>query len=1298
MSNDPFLDELQNEGLPQDTYETLSADTSFTTADGQVGEWIDADTIQIDGKNIRLGGYNAKEVVQFNDDGSVRKEGEIGGAAQTAVVSQLARDMGYHNLVDTGEVGVFGRPIYDLQNAAGSSFGNELTAAGVVGAGRYTKQQALESEGYEQLYKQALAASGEDATEFQTAADWVDQMINEQGGEFAGFKKVAYDEQELAEAKHAGVGKHYIEDAVQIRNFDRYYDNKAKNPLSTALDTGLQGVVEGGLGFLNLVGETSGWEGLEDWADAKGDRIRYDLSQQPEILLDYKEALQLPDGSWPTSPKQILSRTDEFLEYVGNMAAVSLPYMAVTLGGAALGGVFATAPAIVYAGQTWNEMEGDKSASLAIGAGISMAVLDRLGIRGIANTGVMNAQGRQAIVAQLTARGLTTEQAENQLIQATRLEAAKLSGDAVKFAREQSGVRATIRQLLKGAGIGAGSEGLTEVGQETVGYLAAVAGSDKEYSDAELLDRMVNAAIGGGVLGGAFTVPGTAYNTGAWKDVQHRLAPADAKRRSLQNRWAEQEIKENGRLQSHAEILSEAEAAANRRAQAGQHDENINARAQRDEERRGARGIGQTARELWEGVPGLWRGATRHIFTDELQGRSRAARQIASIFSGQLNQMYSGATFENAKHLKLAEYKNLIDRPTEIITSFGFDGRKIQTKKELKKVSDIIYSAYQATGGDWSKLKDTEFAQYEQAILKFDKEAKRLTDKVFADSKKYNPKLNKLQDYAYRHKSIDKRKVEKDTAGFQQDLEERFGVGKEEAADLVNQIINQNDPFSLTNLGGLKPAAHKGRTLNLSDDAEFSAKWLNDNIFDNLSDVAKTGARYTSYQQFLGENNKILNGKLAEMEQELIESGMDKDEARKATDKAARGMRDYLDAESGNYKRPKTETGRWLQAAQKDFMFITTLASLPLATLSSMVEFALAYRALEGPQIKEMNDIALKEAKSMVNNFWSEKDFETVGRQQLRDLGFFEWEVGAATVTGATEISASKQQWSEAYFKAIGLKQWTDYTRAMRGAIAQDYVTAKLDILAHQQSEIQTNEEAEAEEALRNLGINVQDMLEIYQTPEANLTEEQAANRDQMMRDSTFQFINDAVVLPQAALRPLFYQDPRFALFTQFHGFISTFQANHLPKLYRQAFKGGTPAMKYNAFAVMASMILLGFLSQYLKDLLKYGQSTPYLTETGELIQRGVGASGLLGTTERVLNIVNPIYDTRYDSSAEWAFDTLTGESAAISKGKEVVGAAGEFLSGDPNRGTRKALKFAPFLGPFTGLRNETANWLFDEE
>ena len=154
---------------------------------------------------------------------------------------------------------------------------------------------------------------------------------------------------------------------------------------------------------------------------------------------------------------------------------------------------------------------------------------------------------------------------------------------------------------------------------------------------------------------------------------------------------------------------------------------------------------------------------------------------------------------------------------------------------------------------------------------------------------------------------------------------------------------------------------------------------------------------------------------------------------------------------------------------------------------------------------------------------------------------------------------------------------------------------------------------------------------------------------------------------------------------------MATFTANHIPKLWGEYVKRGTPAMKYNAFATMTTMIMLGFASQYLKDLIKYGQKSPYLDDA-EIIQRGVMSSGLLGTGERVIEQFFPIYEQRSDGAGEWFFNTSVGESPALSTVKRLGRVGGSVIEGDIERAAYQGLKTTPFLGPFTELNKKLAS------
>ena len=302
--------------------------------------------------------------------------------------------------------------------------------------------------------------------------------------------------------------------------------------------------------------------------------------------------------------------------------------------------------------------------------------------------------------------------------------------------------------------------------------------------------------------------------------------------------------------------------------------------------------------------------------------------------------------------------------------------------------------------------------------------------------------------------------------------------------------------------------------------------------------------------------------------------------------------------------------------------------------------------------------------------------------------------------TGATENTFASRYMLDKYFRIILLQQWTDMTRNLRGAIADDFIMDHLSVIRDQRTQgtTYTNKVQESEQHLRSLGINIEELLEIDSLPfekPADMTREeylltmreQNARLNEIFSNAEFNFINEAVALPGTANRPLFYQNPHLALFTQFQGFIATFTANHIPRMWGDYVKRGTPAMKYNAFAIMTLMIAMGFAAQYLKDLLKYGQASPYL-DSMEKLQRGLGASGMLGVAERPLNFFFPIYETSSSNVVEELFQTVSGEAAALSNLTRAVTGATQVVEGAVTEdsiqpGLYKLFKTTPGVGPF---------------
>ena len=1279
-----------------------AVDQLLQAGDNSVGRYtfLDADTIRDpDNPDVtyRLQGFDAPEISKLKQDGTL-SAGTAGGAASVSAITKLASEQGFDNLVKTGQKDQFGRDVVELRDANGRNFTTEIIRSGVLDPGKFTKQEDIDAAQVNALFGRS-ALHGDPA--WAEAAAQVQGGINNELWRQQEFKQQAVNEAMLA----AAPGRYTS--AVQFRHPDRTLLNESNNPFSDSWEQGWIGVKESAYGITNLLGETTGNEWLADVGEAGVTRARTQIQEYGTTLTDWKEVDDIGSA----------------FQYVTNNAALSLPYMAITIGATAAapvtGGLSLTAPAAVYAGQTWNEQEGDnKNAAIAIGSGITQAALDRIGLGFIFKTGVAPTKLLNNAVNELVKKGATEEAAKATVFAATRKEIAGFVGDAAKVAQQQITAKNVSLETLKRLGIGASGEAVTEGLQEAVGYLGAhnqgVFG-DQAFDWDAFTDRVVAGAIAGGTLGGTFSVPGAAYDAGAWADVAYRQAPADARLLSQAGRHAKEEEAQHGRIASVNEL------AANAKARATSNLKDFRDRAADHKKAKTQQDLQTKIFGAVSNIPGLWRGLTRHVFKPHLTDQSRSLRILRDMFGGGLQKTFSGATFENAKHHAVTIYKNYLGSPEQ--TFANFNNGKITTRTQRGEISDRIYAKLRgAIDPDTKKFNpdlipdtDPEKAQ----LVALQQQLHSLSEKMYADQKQFNPDLGHLENYLLRYKSFDKRAIVDDKHGFVQALKDEFGFTDAEALQIAENITNSaeiNDiSEALESYDSAKyPGSHKSRTLNLSEKDAFQ-KYFQKDIFANAAAAAKSAARYKVQQEYVGGNNEVINQLLTDAQNEGVSEA--------DINEIAAGLDTYFAAESGNYKRPKSETGKTIQKIQRNFMMVTTLAGLPLATISSFVEAALTVRGLTMGQIfgdgKKPGGL-YRLGNELGHTLWSgmgeiaavadkkqRYPAATAGKEAIENLGYYDWDVGAATVSGTTEINPHQQYIYEAFFKATGLTGWTNYTRAVRGAIAGDYIIDKLNTITGTNGNLDTNEVQEAREQLRNLGINVQDMVDAYRG-NGMFDPNSAATIETNLREGMFNFVNDAVALPQSANRPLIYQDPRFALFTQFQGFIATFTANHLPKLWGEYVKRGTPAMKYNAFAVMTTMIMMGFASQYLKDLIKYGElrqfgpdEHPFLN-TSEYVQRGIRASGLLGTGERVLDQFFPLYDQRTEGITDWAFQGLTDESPALGYAKRAGQAVGSALTGDVGGAAKQGSRFIPGAGVLNFVRDkigESASaWNFNGE
>jgi len=196
---------------------------------------------------------------------------------------------------------------------------------------------------------------------------------------------------------------------------------------------------------------------------------------------------------------------------------------------------------------------------------------------------------------------------------------------------------------------------------------------------------------------------------------------------------------------------------------------------------------------------------------------------------------------------------------------------------------------------------------------------------------------------------------------------------------------------------------------------------------------------------------------------------------------------------------------------------------------------------------------------------------------------------------------------------------------------------------------------------------------------------------DSQLETAIYNFVNERVQNPQAANRPLFFQDPHYQLLTQFNGFISTFTAQVIPQLYRNQMAKGTLQVKYDTFALIVMLMVLGGASQYIKDKIKFGKPSPYLSRRDDsgvsYIQRALYASGVLGQYERVFDAIKPLYPSRDDTLAY----TLLGETGPSARNvTNVIGGLIDISKGEGEVGANKVLKTVPIVSTINQLRKAT--------
>ena len=1319
----------------------LSAFTEGVETDKGLYSFVDSDTMRgPDAHDVRIRGVAGPEVAHvvkdegiFSDDYLVTG-GEYKGQFMADEVRKLAKEGGYTNLQLTGETDDHDRDIGDLVNEQGESFADRLLYEGILTPydekgtrlqeiGAFSR--ALRDDDTDDIWSQSRARAA--AYDKQSAVGWKDIALNEQA--LGDYYTNTQD----------GTWGRYVTDEVAFTHSGMDMFGQADNAFATGMESGLNNIQASAYGAISAIGDMFDSKGIYQYGKAQATASEYENQQLGRFVNTIGDVESVTDFG-----RYAAGMTGQMIPYLAALfgSGVVGSAAAAATGVGALGVTIGVGlPSLIYAGEIYNGMEGgmeDKNVAIALAGGTIAGTLDRLGLKAVMKPSdfLMGDVNKQLIeqyakkhnisfeAAQKRLRATAHRRAINEYAEMTGLsfdEAAKVVSK--EFANTQRELllaiggtatltlnkRLLVKEGLMRTGKGATVESATEVGQESAIYASQVAGSHKEWDTAEYGNIVANAATGGFIIGGGISgVTGTTSSYGKFKQAQRDFGVSSG--------GFNQDFY-SGTTESN---LIGLEAKANRdfQSQTDKDKDAVNNLIDNEyEEGRlldtvREKGIVQAAKEL----PGRFARKFGGIVQDKFDKISPEAKftlyTLMDNFMPSNTSHMEGINFGKMKRFLTSSLQREVGNIEAHL--LGRLGLKVN-KKNKQRASDMLveYQRILEASKDGKPEIPPHLKESWEALAEASERMNSATDALLEIVRKQSGEdVGRQENYFSKSVKLDPMKIRKNREEFLHMARVHLGYSQANAEEFYDVLVNGPggyDPARLAELGfknRKQPGNLKQARAKLSQYKDID-KFTYDNKFDQMAGIIEQDINYAIDKKYLGTKGEKLNNVLALLKQQMG----DEWDPRIAT-----WIKDQIAAERGDYKPIKNKILREMQAWISWYNATTQLHTSMFSSIPELATIMLGKHAVPNQELiltatngvakKMLHDFARIKAKYIKNSGYDEQelnlaveDFYRMGYAHGKEgaIAHFDVELGSGT------SRKFREKTMEAFFKINMLGPFTDATRVARLAIANDAIFSDLEIVAQFYNEDGTvsNFAGDAWARLRDLNVNPSVMAAQYQKLVNDMKMD--PNVDKMDSNSIHKYIiknnpdlykrldmarksyvDNALANPNPADRPLWYSNPHFRLFTQYNGFLSTFTAHILPRIWKNV-KEGNPAARYNAVAAAVGMLALGFLGQDLKDEVdRQGKPPRSLSDLG-YYQRGIAASGLLGTTERFVNLVHPLYGGQYRGAG----DIVMGEMGPFTGSVQNILGTAERLAEGRDADIQKILPAGKLAKSYESLTNK---------
>lgn len=412
-------------------------------------------------------------------------------------------------------------------------------------------------------------------------------------------------------------------------------------------------------------------------------------------------------------------------------------------------------------------------------------------------------------------------------------------------------------------------------------------------------------------------------------------------------------------------------------------------------------------------------------------------------------------------------------------------------------------------------------------------------------------------------------------------------------------------------------------------DDKGQARFYAKNMDEVLHRYARQAARRAEYNRLFGEDVRQVpppetgqpprtwnpHAKFKALIDEAREQGADPSQQEL--------MYDSMSAFMGNYQRIRSEP---LKKLTKSVAFYQNLRTLLWVTISSFPEFTTLFL-----RTGNFGD-TWRTIRASAADAWR-KGGDT--SKLLRAYGFAVDELDALAFKefyDARDYDSKINRLNESWFRAIGLTRWTNFMRGLSMNVSIDYMKEHASRIAGG-----LDTDGDSQRRLDELGVSVDDLRAwaaadepVYGQAGVTLEDQHAGRSDhsqeqleaiQRVTGAVTRMINEIVVNPTAAMKPLWRSSERWALVTQLGSFTYGFLNQVLGRVWYELNRTGAPTMARAApLIALAMMIPLVALGLELKELFQYrlwGQEPRTDGMSGpEYIRTLIARTGVLGVAQ----------------------------------------------------------------------------------